>query len=81
MKFSIKNFLIFYAVLLKFRNSYFQKHLTLATYETTGLYLLKINTLSAIPQNGQTHTKNSFLPTNCMSVFDHFVWLALKRLK
>ena len=32
-----------------------------------------------IPQNGQTHSHN--LPTNCFSVFDHFVKLALKGLK
>ena len=32
------------------------------------------------PQNGQTHWSNSPLPTNCLSVFDHFMWLALKGL-
>ena len=35
------------------------------------------------PQNGQTHSRNSLAkqkPTNCLSVFDHFVWLALKGL-
>ena len=32
-----------------------------------------------IPQNHQIHSNN--LPTNCLSVFDHFVWLALERLK
>ena len=30
--------------------------------------------LAPIPQNGQTHSKN------CLCVFDHFVWLALKGL-
>ena len=29
------------------------------------------------PQNGQTHSKK---PTNCLSVFDHFVGLALEGL-
>ena len=35
-----------------------------------------------IPQNGQTHSKRFIgeLPTNCLSVFDHFVKLALKGL-
>ena len=34
-----------------------------------------------IPQNGQTHSKNpSAITTNCLSVFDHFVGLALKWL-
>ena len=39
-------------------------------------------TLSApILQNGQTHSNNSSaLSTNCSSVFDHFVGLALKGL-
>ena len=33
------------------------------------------------PQNGQTHsTIRRQLPTNCLSVFDHFVGLALKGL-
>ena len=32
-------------------------------------------------QNGQTHSNNSSaLSTNCLSVFDHFVELALKCL-
>ena len=30
------------------------------------------------PQNGDTHSSN--LPTNCLSVFDHFVGLARKGL-
>ena len=38
-----------------------------------------LNPLSAIPQNGQTHSNNS--TTNCFSMFDHFVGLALKGLK
>ena len=33
-------------------------------------------------QNGQTHSNtHGNLPTNCLSVFDHFVGLALKELK
>ena len=33
------------------------------------------------PQNGQTHsTTRRLLPTNCLSVFDHFVRLVLKGL-
>ena len=33
------------------------------------------------PQNGQKHSNNSSaLPTNCLSVFDHFVGLALKSI-
>ena len=34
------------------------------------------------PQNGQTHSKTIRwpLPTNCLSVFDHFVRLVLKVL-
>ena len=38
-----------------------------------------LNSLRPIPQNGQTHSNN--LPTNCLSVFDHFVKLVLKGLK
>ena len=39
-----------------------------------------VSTLEApIPQHDQTHSNN--LPTNCLSVFDHFVGLALERLK
>ena len=35
-----------------------------------------------ISQNGQTHSNNSsaILPTNCLSVFDHFLGLVLKGL-
>ena len=41
----------------------------------------KILTLLApTPQNGQTNSNNLVLPTNCSSVFDHFVRLALKGL-
>ena len=29
------------------------------------------------PQNGQTHSNN--LPTKCLSVFDHFVGLTLRK--
>ena len=39
---------------------------------------------SPIPQNGQTHSGTSSATAddlNCMSVFDHFVELALKALK
>ena len=34
-------------------------------------------------QNGRTHSNNSSKksPTNCLSVFDHFVGLALKGLR
>ena len=34
------------------------------------------NPLSAAPQNGHTQTICRLLPTNCLSVFDHFVRLA-----
>ena len=42
--------------------------------------MLLILTLQApTPQNGQTHLNNCLLlPTNCLSVFDHFVGLALE---
>ena len=35
------------------------------------------------PQNGQTHSKQfaGNFPTNCLSAFDHFVGLTLKRVK
>ena len=33
-----------------------------------------------IPQNDQTQSIRWFLPTNCLSVFDHFLRLGLKRL-
>ena len=33
-----------------------------------------------IPQNGQTHSNNWSAIANCLSVFDHFVGLALKGL-
>ena len=32
------------------------------------------------PQYGQTHSNNSLLPKNYLSVFDHFVGLAIKGL-
>ena len=34
------------------------------------------------PQNGQTHSQTirRLLPSNCLSVFDHFVGLTLKRI-
>ena len=35
--------------------------------------------LAPISQNDQTHSNN--LPTNCLSVFDHFMGLALKGLR
>ena len=31
------------------------------------------------PQNGQTHSNN--LPTKCLSVFDHFVGLTLRKFR
>ena len=45
--------------------------------------IFQLLTLSApTPQNGQTHSNiRRLLPTNCSSVFDHFVGLALKELK
>ena len=39
---------------------------------------IKLTLYSPTPQNGQTHSHN--LPTNCLSVFDHFVGMALKGL-
>ena len=39
-------------------------------------FRLVINPLSATP----TKWSNALLPTNCLSVFDHFVGLALKGL-
>ena len=40
-----------------------------------------VNPLSAISQNGQTLKQfGGKLSTNCLSVFDHFVGLALKGL-
>ena len=39
--------------------------------------LYTLDPLRANPQNGQTHSNNSS-PTNCLSVFDHFVGLPLK---
>ena len=40
-----------------------------------------VNLLSANPKNGQTYsTIRGLLPTNCLSVFDHFVGLELKEL-
>ena len=45
---------------------------------------LILNPLSPTPENGQTHSNPTFrqlLPTNCLSVFDRFVELALKGLK
>ena len=40
-----------------------------------------VNLLSANPKNGQTYsTIRGLLPTNCLSVFDHFVGLELKGL-
>ena len=38
-----------------------------------------INPLSAKAKNGQTHSNSSLM--NCLIVFDHFEWLALKRLR
>ena len=42
-----------------------------------------LNPLSTNPQNGQTYSKQFVgkLPTNCLSMFGHFVNLALKWLK
>ena len=39
-----------------------------------------VNTLSAKPQNGQTHSKNSLATAKKLFVFDNFVGLPLKRL-
>ena len=41
----------------------------------------QLNPLSANPQNGQTHLNNSSQQlTNCFSLRDHFVELALREL-
>ena len=40
--------------------------------------LLLLTLYAPISQNGQTHTICWQSPTNCLSVFDHFVELALK---
>ena len=48
--------------------------------ETVNLWierLWELTLLAPISQNGQTHSNNA---SNCLSVFDHFVGLALKRL-
>ena len=43
--------------------------------------ILPLNIYAPTPQNGQTHSTNSSaVATNCLSVFDHFVELALKGL-
>ena len=44
--------------------------------ENFGKFILTLH--ARTPQNGQTHSDN--LPTNCLSLFDHFVGLALKEL-
>ena len=57
--------------------------LTLAKYPFSGNHYLKKNlTLPApTPQNGKrTQTICCQKPTNCLSVFDHFVGLAFKGL-
>ena len=45
-------------------------------------FLLILTLEASTPQNGQTHSKTIRLqkPTNCLSVFDHFVGLALTGL-
>ena len=62
----------------------------LRTYEMDEPYIGRIQeyiaevylTLQAkTPQNGQTHSICPLLPTNCLSVFDHFLELALKGLR
>ena len=70
-----KKHLVFTCVILQ--------HYKLISYLLKNICLSKILTLEApIPQNGQTHSNNSsaILPTNCLSVFDHFVKLTQIRL-
>ena len=42
-----------------------------------GNHIFILTLYAPTPQNGQTHRQ---LPTKCLSVFDHFVGLTLKRL-
>ena len=54
----------------------------LSTNPTKWSNTLKIiHWLLPAPQNGQTHSNNSSAFANCLSMFDHFVGLALKRLR
>ena len=41
-------------------------------------WLQKVKPLSANPANGQTHSNNALAVSNCLSVFEHSVGLALK---
>ena len=48
-------------------------------YSIVSVHFIKtLNPLSANLQNGQSHSNNS---SNCLSVFNHFVGLALKGLR
>ena len=58
-----------------------KKHLPVQTQQNDDLFKL-INPLSANPTKWSNTLKQFVgnLPTNCLSVFDHFVGLALKGL-
>ena len=56
---------------------------TFTSYVKTHMEDLGVNPLSANPHEMVKHTQTirRLLQTNCLSVFDHFVGLALKELK
>ena len=58
-------------------------HIRHTSYVKTHMEDLGVNPLSANPHEMVKHTQTirRLLQTNCLSVFDHFVGLALKELK
>ena len=90
---SVKGRLLVYGIVFSQVRCTF-KHLTLSILQkqftaiSARIYLLKVNNgnknnlwMVFNPLSTNPTKRSNKLPTNCLSMFDHFVGLALKRLK